>query len=500
MVNAPPNQPNLGSFPIPPVAVARHPAALLSPRDLRHWVESLPLGNPPKAAEHLLHQLRLLVRDPSPGQRFAVLLALYDQPIDQLLQIVRERLKNNPDNAVPLDQLEHLTIELLNESAYGQLRMANELLESGKAPQSEELFRAMTLLDSALNIERLHYCRLAPQAWGLLLHIFLLAEHLQLADQPMPAVPGEPDHPRTIRGLFSRVLVITLCDPHQHLPVNIQRWHAWTGANSELLELTLLPQGAAAIPVDISGSQMPLAAARRSKPGPGIRYLASDRFMQQLADDPAAPQGLLQAFNDLIKGRKTSEQRQSPRRERNHPFLLLHGLHSVHRRLTQLTDSESPSRVELSPVPCRQINQSPTGAAFTLQGPLNPPLSVGEPILVEADAAASRTAPVGFAGRIQRLVTADQQRIEIGVEKLQGRLIPVAITGSATERTRGTNYAVLQQATEGTQHLLLAASSLFRAGDLVVVEGAQQRYNLRMLTLIAGYQRIAYIVVEIAEN
>ena len=43
----------------------------------------------------------------------------------------------------------------------------------------------MGLLDSALNIERLHYRRLAPQAWRLLLHLFLLAEHLQLADQPM---------------------------------------------------------------------------------------------------------------------------------------------------------------------------------------------------------------------------------------------------------------------------------------------------------------------------
>ena len=500
MVNAPPNQPNPGLFPIPPVAVARHPAALLSPRDLRHWVDSLPLGNPPKAAEHLLHQLRLLVRDPSPGPRFAVLLALYDQPIDQLLQIVRERLKNNPENAVPLDQLEQLTVELLNESAYGQLRMANQLLDGGKAPQLEELFRAMSLLDSALNIERLHYRRLAPQAWGLLLHIFLLAEHLQLADQPMAAVPIEPDQPRTIRGLFSRVLVITLCDPHQHLPGDIQRWHAWTGANSELLELTLLPQGAAAIPVDISGSETPLAAARRSKPGPGIRYLASDRFMQRLADDPMAPQGLLQAINELIKGRKTPEQRQSPRQARNHPFRLLHGLHSVHRRLTELTDSESPSRHELSPVPCRQINRSPTGAAFTLQGPLSPPLSVGEPILAEAEAAGRKTAPVGFAGRIQRLVTADHQQIEIGVEKLQGRLIPVAVTGSATERTRGTNYAVLQHATEGTQHLLLAASSIYREGDLVVVEGAQQRYNLRMLALLAGYQRIAYIVVEIAES
>ena len=500
MVNAPSNQPNPGPIPIPPVAVARHPAALLSPRDLRGWVDSLPLGNPPKAAEHLLHQLRLLVRDPSPGPRFAALLALYDQPLDQLLQVVGERLKNNTDNGVLLDQLEHLTIELLNESAFGQLRMANQMLESGKAPQADMLYRAMCLLDSALKIERLHYRRLAPQAWGLLLHIFLLAEHLQLADQPMTALSVEPDQPQTMRGLFSRVLVITLCDPHQHLPGDLQRWHAWTGANSELLELTLLPQGSAAIPVDIGGSQMPLAAARRSKPGPDIRYLASDRFVQQLADDPMAPQGLLQAFNELIRGRKTPEQRQSPRQARHHPFRLLHGLHSVHRRLTELTDTESPSRRELAPVSCRQINQSATGAAFTIQGPLNPPLSVGEPILAEAEAAGRNTAPVGFAGRIKRLVTADQQQIEIGVEKLQGRLIPVAITGSATERTRGTNYAVLQHATEGTQHLLLAASSIFREGDLVVVEGAQQRYNLRMLTLLAGYQRIAYIAVEIAES
>lgn len=500
MVNTPSSQPKPEPFPIPGVAIASHPSVILKVRDLRRWIDDLPLGNPPKAGQMLLQQLRLLVRDPQPGARFESLLELYNTPLRQLLPIVQERLPANPDSALPLDQLDDLLIELLTELAYGHLRIANESLVTGKAPSAETLFRAMRLLNDALNIQRLHYRRLETRLWQLLLSIFQQAEQLQVDRQRIEyTAQKQTDDPDSIHGLFFSALIISLCDPHHRRPSELLDWSRWTAGHTALLGLTILPQGAFAIPVDVSGTLSPLAGARIGRPGPETHYLATDRFLQQLQDDPTAVPGLHRALTDLIKGRKTPEQRQTPRQPCNHPYRLVHGLRNIHQRLTELTQGETASREAVPSVACRQINQSKFGAAFHLQGPLNPPLTVGEPILAEMDTASGPGTPVGFSASIRRLVSDEHQQIEIGVEKLQGRLVPLTIVGAAAERTRGDNHALLL-ATEAGKYTLLAAHSIYREGDVVATEGPSMRYKLRMLRLTATVQHTVSIEVDTTDG
>lgn len=496
MVNGPPAQPKPGQFKVPGAAVARHPAVMLAPREVRQWLGGLPLANPPRAAQLLLQQLRLVVRDPQPGSRLGTLLQLYQGPIDQLLEIVNERLQVNSDSALPLDQLEYSLLDLLSELAFGHLRMANATLDSDKPAAAETLYQAMRLLENAMNIERLHYFRLAPDLWQLLLNIYLYADGQQTAGQMIDVAQRRPDDPGTIQGLFFRALTISLCDPHQHRPEQIRNWQRWTGWHTAALETTVLPQGPFAVPLDISGVLPPLAAARRGKPGPDMRYLALDRFLQALRDDPGAPSGLHQALTDLIKGRKSSEQRQHPRQVRNHPFQLMHGLRDVHARLDALVQGVPNRGLAAEAIPCRQLNQSKSGAAFRLQGPLNPPLTVGESVLLEADAVSPSGAAVGFAGRIRRLVGSGDQQIEIGVEKLSGRLIPVTVTGNAAERARGQPEALLQQDLAAGRYVLIAPRTLYREGDSLIAEGSQRRHELRMQELLEVVQQTAYIAVE----
>jgi len=496
MVNGPASQPNPGSFAIPAANIASHPDVIRNVRELQRWIDSLPLANPAKAGNQLLHQLRLLTRDPQPGSRFGALLDMYYVPLEQLLMIVNERLPGSPESALPLDQLESVLVELLTELACGHLRIANQLLASGKAPATETLFRAVRLLDSALNIERLHYRRLALHRWQLMVSIFLHADYQQVADQQVDPKLRKEDEPDTIQGLYFRTLLISLCDPHQKMPSEVIAWHRWTTEHTGLLSITLLPQGAFAIPIDIGGTLSPLASARRSGPGTDTRYLDGDRFMQQLDEDPSAPAGLRQALIGLIKGRQTPEQRQTERQPRNHPYQLIYGLRNIHLRLEELTRGSTPSRSEVRPVPCKQVNQSKFGAAFQLRGPLSPPLNIGEPILAEAEASLSGAAPVGFAARIRRVFSGENQQIEIGVEKIQGRLIPATIVGSAAERTRGDNLALLQHSADTGKYTLLASRSIYREGDSVAAEGPSMRYNLRMLRLGGIVQHTAYIDVE----
>jgi len=495
MVNAPSTQPKPGPFALPPLAVATHPDVILSPRELRRWIEGLPLANPAKAADMLLHQLRLLARDPQRNPRFATLLELYQEPLEQLQTIVDERRPAGLECALPLDQLESLLVELLVELAYGHLRIANGMLSGGKTPTAAILFRAIGLLDAALSVERTHYRRPSLERWRLLLSIYLHAEYHKVTDQKLDAGPGPDDAPDTIQGLFFRALIVSLCDPHNQPPGEVHQWYRWTGAHVDLLSLTVLPQGTFTIPIDITGGQALLTGARKGRPGPETRYLACDRFKQRLEEDEAAPAGLKRALTGLIRGRRTPEQRKAERQPRNHPYQLILGMHNIHRRLSELTQGATPDRSAVTPTSCLQVNQSRFGAAFRLRGPVNPPFSIGEPVLAEADTPNTQ-APVGFAARIRRVFSEDDRGIEIGVEKIQGRLVPLTIVGAAAERSRGDNLALLQHDTETGRYTLLAARSLFREGDIVTADGPSMRYKLHMLRLGGVVQHTAYIDVE----
>jgi len=497
MVNAPPMQPKPDPFAIPPPSVASHPDVMLSVRELKRWIEDLPLANPARAGNQLLHQLRLLARDPNPGAKFANLLALYDFPVGRLLETVHERLESAADGAQPLDQLESLLVELLTELAFGHLRIANQHIAADKPVPPETLYRAMSLLDRALNIEHLRYRRLVPQRWQLILNIFLHAEHQAVADTRIDAKLRQTDEPDSIRGLFLRALVICVCDPHQMLPSEIAAWRRWIIPHTGLLVLSLLPQGSYAIPVDISGASTPLTGARTARPGTHTRYLGADGLMQRLHDDEEAPASMRQALTDLIKGRRKSEQRQTERQPRNHPYRLIYGLRNIHKRLEELTLGDDPQTSEVRAVPCRQVNQSRFGAAFQLQGPLMPPLSVGEPLLAEAAGAAGSAAPVGFAARIRRVFSGEQQQIEIGVEKIQGRLIPATIVGAAAEKTRGDTQALIQHDADTGRYTLVASRSIYRKGETVAAEGSSMRYSLRMLRLGGVVHQTAYIDAEL---
>ena len=218
-----------------------------------------------------------------------------------------------------------------------------------------------------------------------------------------------------------------------------------------------------------------------------------------LHDDQDAPDGLYKTLSDLIKGRKTAEQRKSPRQPRNHPFGLLYGLRQVHSRLGELTSGLPVGEPGEGQIACLQVNQSKTGAAFRLQGPLDPPLGIGETILAEASNPSPGGAPIGFIGRIQRLVADGRGIIEIGVEKLVGGLMPVTLSGGAAERARGDTYALLQHSPESNHLLLLAIRNIYREGDTVIAEGVNSRYTLRMHTLQQTTRRVAYIEVEVVD-
>ncbi len=493
------SHPQVAPFQLPDPAIARHPNVLLAPREITQWLDELPLGNPPRSARLISQQLRLLVRDPHPGARLSSLLDCYMPTLERLQQITDTRMPHEADSAMPLDQLEALVLEILSELACGYLRATNDLLVSGKPPQIVTLTRAAVLLIDATNLASLHYHRPPQLNWQLLLNIYLLAKRLGLDKQRSDEKARRAASTDTVHSLFFAALFTAFCDPHHHRPSQLSAWHSWLRQHTDGLVLEVLPQGSVSIPVDISGQLAPLTAARKAKPGPDTRYLVADPLLAALRADEEAPPGLLETLTDLVRGRRSPEQRQAPRQARNHDYQLLFGLHNIAQRLLAMGSEADPPQIATSTG--RQINQSKTGSAFELTGPITFDLVVGEPMLAEAQTGNDgNSGPVGFLGLIKRLEIDAFGRTELGVEKLPGRIMAVTIGGGAAERLRGDTSALLIHRADTDRYQLIAARRAYRENDLLSVEGPSVRHSLRLLEMVAGSKRLAFINVEVASD
>jgi hypothetical protein len=97
-------------------------------------------------------------------------------------------------------------------------------------------------------------------------------------------------------------------------------------------------------------------------------------------------------------------------------------------------------------------------------------------------------------------VSGDRQQIEIGVEKLAGRLLPVRLRGATAETGRNEPEALLLQEIDTGRLTLIAARSRYRDDECVTVEGPNTRYTLRLRSVILAVQHLAYIEVEVVEH
>lgn len=497
MVDRPSSTGGIGWFEVPANAFARHPNVILAPRELKRWMDTLPMANPSRSADMLQSQLQMLVTDPDPGGRFGALLNLFDKPIGDLLEIAEERQAHQADAAEPPGLLEGCLLGAMSALADGHLRLANHKLTLDKPPELENLGRAMVAIDHQLRIAHQHYHKVSDAIWCRVLALLRHAEHWQLAEAQIEAPLLHNTGPRTIQALAIRALIIGLCDPNHHRPGEVAEWYRWIGSHCGTLTLSPLPQGNAAISLDMSGRMGPLAAARRGKPDGDTRYLATDGLFDALRNDDEPPRGLAQALENLLKGRRSPEQRRANRQPRHQPYCLAHGIRNMHRRLTELIEGGRGKASDAQIISCVQRDQSRRGAAFTLDTTPNPPLAVGEPVLAEA-CSDTPGAAKGFAAQIRRLKIDDGNRIEMGVEKLAGRFIPVTFSGAAVDRARGANQALLQHQAEKGHFTLIAPHSVYREGDVITVQGPGVQYRLRLCRVLQSVRNTAFIEVEAA--
>jgi len=444
MSAAGPNSNAIPRLDIPVAAIARHPETITKPRELKAWLAQLPSADPQHLADSLLRQLQLLVRDPETEPRYADLLDLYHPSLQTLQATVWDQLTLAHGQTKNSRRLQSSVLQLVLEIAYAHMRLINGYISAGDPPAATQVYHAILPLCRLLHWDLLQYNLIRPSIWRQTLQVFAIGQLYRVNDGRQPSQLSLEKDATTSHGVFFSTLVLLLCDPYRLPRQNITRLIASLGDLAEHLSISSSSEAGYRIALDQGARVPPLRRARQElAPRPGTRYLQLDDFLEQLKHrglpgDNGVLAGWLSAslcgLADKAQGR---EARRHPRQKREADYHFVHGMQGVHKRLSALRSGEArhtgpdpgseivlggqPLSTVEPGTPCRQIDQSRSGASFMLSEKTALP-PVGCWVLFEAD---TRDRGRGFVAQVRRCLNLDTRGHEIGVEKLPGRVIPV---------------------------------------------------------------------------
>jgi hypothetical protein len=450
-------------FHVPTPDPFENPLVETQPAQLRQWATALPFANPGQLAEAVLTSLTRLNRFPGVVRKRDELMEIYHTPVLRLLHSSKSR-----KGQAQIQKLRRVMLEM----AYGYSHMANVYLAS-KA-NKKNLQRLTHTIYNAIKFylhEYLYACEefdcRTTQTYREISRLRTFAEEQQIHLSPVV----EEDHPdveRSIEQQYNRFLLLHLLDPC-HLQENEPRicfeyldslaGYARTKAPSRVVDR------AGHYVIDRLGEVPPSLF----EPD-GLDTLAQPRFYlfdlnpvsqqihQQLRNlertseqKPLSMRTLsIQEITNLLarilKSWHIRMQRESERHPTSGEVSIWTGLHNIYNYLTQ---DESPAReaeethsdeITMTHVKsvqpqthdpqkpqliARRFNQSRSGVALHLPLSPNNPSMVGEVVLISLQSGAQmKEWKIGIT---KRALNRQSGTLEIGVQFVQGRLVPVTL-------------------------------------------------------------------------
>lgn len=479
---------------IPPPAVARHPDTLSSPNDLANWLAELPLADSEHQAELLHRQIKLQVRDPNPSKHYAALIKAF-HPASQALQSnVWHALTQDKGKRKIQEKLLSNVSKLMLELACGHMRCINLALEKGQQPAATDIYHALLPLVRLLQWDILRYNLTRPSLWRQLLQLYAMANLFECnADKVESQLALDMDGSNT-HDLFFSTLALLLADPYRLPSGALGRLCSGMSKLASYLRYSNSEKAHYRVPVDLSGQLPPLRYARQQTNSPQTAYLQLDEFLSHLSqqglpnDDGSLALWLRDSLLQLSARDRGQDGRRHQRQTRIADYRFHGSLRDVQNRLREIQLGSTPSTHETAGIvleeeatqalltlgiPCRQIDHSSSGARFLLGNPKNAP-DIGDWLLFETE---STKGAQGFVARVQRRLRLDNAQFELGVEKLQGTLIPVLVGHQQTPGLLNAdrNSGLIQ---------LILASEHTEQPKVLVLHGAQKDYQVENCELL----------------
>lgn len=447
-------------FQVPPMDPFENPLVETHPGELRQWATALPFANPEQLAEAVISSLRKLNRFPGPVKKREELMGIYQTPSTRLYHLLLDGKKSLPIG---------VSRQLMLEMAYGYLHIINTTLKAkSTAKQRKNLHYTIYYAIKFLSLEYLYACEEYDCRSGIrlreLIRLHTLAEVLHLQDEPIT----DADYPHTsISHQINLYLLLSLLDPC-HLQAGESRVvFSYMSSFAHLARFEPLdspPEPAGQYVIDKLGEVTP----HLSDPS-AIKTLSAPRFClfnlipvsqqlhqhlrsieQQNSQTLVAMQQLgakatANLLRRMLKSWHIRLERDTERHKTSGQAMLWFGLPTIHRFLTGEVATASPdndseqeisvtqdvgglsNQVQLTEqkIPCWRFNQSRSGAALHLPRQLAATPQVGE-LVILAKPNASRHDEWKL-GVIRRSLLRDAGVLEIGVQFINGRIVPLSL-------------------------------------------------------------------------
>jgi hypothetical protein len=450
-------------FNVPKPDPFENPLVETNPAQLRQWAASLPFATPDKLAEAVLTSLVRLNRFPGLVRKRDELMVVYRSPVLRLLHNSESR-----KGQAPIQSLRRIMLEM----AYGYSHIANDCLTSKASKKN--LQRLTHAIFNAIKFYLQEYlyaceefdCR-STHAYREISRLRTFAEEQQIHLTPVT----EEDHPDTERSIeqqYNHFLLLHLLDPC-HLQKGEPRicfdYIDTMAEYARTKPLSREVERSGHYVIDRLGEVPPSLFEPDSldtltQPRFSLFDLnpVSQQIHQQLRNLERSaeqkPPGMstlsIQEITNLLarilKSWHIRLQRESERHPTSGVVNVWTGLQNIYSYLTQdehaeiqeqekesdeitlthvkavQSQSQDPNKPQLT---ARRFNQSRSGVALHLPLSPNNPSIVGEVVLVSLQSGAEmKEWKVGIT---KRALNRQEGILEIGVQFLQGRIVPITL-------------------------------------------------------------------------
>lgn len=455
---------------VPAADATENPGTITLTQELQLWVDELPYANPLQTAKQLLKSLSQLNRHPGRIANRAELMACYQPPFHQLVNQAKKKHHGNRHRGAA--ELYGLTERITAEIAYGYkivLREQNYFRHSRwpVEQQANLIYQALEGLILSLLFTFAEHRQEPHHTWGEILQLYLLAEQLGLPKEPADSPLNESDGGSDIRALLKTIVLILLLDPYKLQQNEI--WQAysylgWWGDHALITRFKSAEEGTGRrYVIDFDSHAKPHPFDPVAPPENSDNCLLFDaaplcqlinRQLQGLQSKilPTIPglrdlstPAVQQLFHNMLVAWLVHPSRRYPREERYNWLIIACGITDIAHFLrcggivnapttedepdeerVIIEDTLSPyQEVTHNTFQWRQTNVSKSGVGLEIDPIHAGSVQVGQLVLMESERPNGEES--WMIGVVRRLILRKKNRLEAGVQFVQGRVSAATI-------------------------------------------------------------------------
>jgi len=473
----------------------RNPEAILNPKEVRQWLDTLPILNPDPTVRQITEAIESINLQKITAKKRNLILHEYWKTVLQTYpSLSTDALNRYSLKEEKRNQLQVQTTRLCIALADGYKIIIRDALKDGSAAKNESIFLSLYHAMEALSLATLNCYRTyktTPKNLYQDIHqIYLLSEHLGLLNHEMDNNYLNLSA-SSIGNMYRQIMTLAFLDPF-HMPSGIaERLYDRLSRYAEYCTiLSRVPDQDSneIFAVDLTTDEAPRAIYKISThknmqtprlfdTHPLTNKIKAEVTVLQSETGASNPTSEIQLLNRLIPPEKEKLTRKAERIDSDRSCKVTFGIDAVYhfltlskQELTQVLESSADNFGSYPLEPWTINNESKNGFSLTNQDTTRHDVRVGDLIGLLSESS-SKGESQGRIATIKWIQNDQDHHINIGVELIHGNILPaVCRLTEGSDANKIFSAIFISSDTLGSNPAtLLTPKSIYRRGQVMEV-------------------------------